>query len=221
MWHRRYILLSVVMVRDMNLPIPYYICILWQDKKHRISDVGCSLLQIWLNPNQTALKGFHQIASLRTHKQPCLGIRKPWSKFWVWGEILLARILLLLSILNVAIFCVDSSLSQDWKVGEHLCWNFPIFSQVIVVFGVQCWRLIHPDDVPQNWQQEGAEEKQKLLVKFLHHSWMIHLPVRLQFHPSTIGFVPCLHSAFVTSSCCITFVKCKVALKLFNLEQNN
>ena len=230
MWHRRYILLSVVMVRDMNLPIPYYICILWQDKKHRISDVGCSLLQIWLNPNQTALKGFHQIASLRTHKQPCLGIRKPWSKFWVWGEILLARILLLLSILNVAsireararavvicihvviaydmvlnwdrqdisdatraparcarqrycrtrrwssrlgkgwssacgvaIFCVDSSLSQDLKVGEHLCWNFPIFSQVIVVFGVQCWRLIHPDDVPQNWQQEGAEEKQKLL----------------------------------------------------------
>ena len=163
MWHRRYILLSVVMVRDMNLPIPYYICIRWQDKKHRISDVGCSLLQIWLNPNQTALKGFHQIASLRTHKQPCLGIRKPWSKFWVWGEILLARILLLLLILNIAISCVDSSLPQDWKVGEHLCWNFPIFSQVIVVFGVQCWRLIHPDDVPQNWQQEGAEEKQKLL----------------------------------------------------------
>ena len=32
---------------------------------------------------------------------------------------------------------------------------------------------------------------------------MIHLPVRLQFHPPTIGFVPCLHSAFVTSSCCI------------------
>ena len=143
--------------------IPCCIRILWQDKKHRIWDVGCSLLRIWLKPNQTALKGFHQIASLRTHKQPCLGIRKPWSKFWVWGEILLARILLLLSILNVAIFCVDSSLSQDWKVGEHLCWNFPIFSQVIVVFGVQCWRLIHPDDVPQNWQQEGAEEKQKLL----------------------------------------------------------
>ena len=163
MWHRRYILLSVVMVRDMNLPIPNYIRILWQDKKHYISDVGCSFLQIWLNPNQTALKGFHQIASLRTHKQPCLGIRKPWSKFWVWGEIQLARILLLISILNVAIFCVDSSLSQDWKVGEHLCWNFPIFSEVIVVFGVQCWRLIHPDDVPQNWQQEGAEEKQKLL----------------------------------------------------------
>ena len=142
--------------------IPCCIRILWQDKKHRISDVGCSLLQIWLNPNQTALKGFHQIASLRTHKQPCLGIRKPRSKFWVWGEILLARILLLLSILNFAIFCVDSSLSQDWKVGEHLCWDFPIFSQVVVVFGVQCRCLIHPDDVPQNWQQEGAEEKQKI-----------------------------------------------------------
>ena len=69
--------------------------------------------------------------------------------------------------------------------------------------------------------QEKFEFFNERLVKFLHHSWMIHLPVRLQFHPSTIGFVPCLHSAFVTSSCCITFVKCKVALKLFNLEQNN
>ena len=56
--------------------IPCCIRILWQDKKHRIWDVGCSLLRIWLKPNQTALKGFHQIASLRTHKQPCLWIRK-------------------------------------------------------------------------------------------------------------------------------------------------
>ena len=46
--------------------IPCYIHILWQDKKHHRSDVGCSLLQIWLKPDQTALKGFHQIASLKT-----------------------------------------------------------------------------------------------------------------------------------------------------------
>ena len=109
------------------------------------------LLRIWLKPNQTALKGFHQIASLKTQTtllgHPQVIRNSPGVSFECEGK---ARILLLFSILKAAISCVDSSLSQDWTVGEHLCWDFPIFSQIVVVFGVQWRRLIHPDDVPQD-----------------------------------------------------------------------
>ena len=43
---------------------------------HRISDVGCSFLQIWSLLYQKSLKDFLPITSLKTHIQPFFGSRK-------------------------------------------------------------------------------------------------------------------------------------------------